>query len=72
MNYDVANTYDYYEDAKVTSDCTCERMNEGSKAINYEIQIRSRSFDKKGTIGGNFCKENTSETRKCVCETLKK
>ena len=70
-NYDNLNTYDYYEDTIVTSDCRCERASDSKTVPKYVLQSRSRSFIKMGTIGGNFCKETTSETRKCVCQIVK-
>lgn len=40
-NYDKSNPYKYYEDAKRTSECTCEKENDVESMPKFEIQLRS-------------------------------
>ena len=67
-SYSDPSSYDYYEDAIVTSECTCEHLTVGVATPEYELQLRKRDFIKEGTIGGKFCRDTSSEVRKCGCE----
>jgi hypothetical protein len=62
--------YDYesdYEDATTTSDCTCKQIEVENKTAVNELQFRSRSLIKEGTIGGDFCDESATDVQKCIC-----
>ena len=62
--------YDYkpdYEDAMITSNCTCIHIKAENETAANEIQFRARSLIKEGTIGGKFCNESTEQVQKCIC-----